>query len=123
MEATFVNQRVCHAVTDAVAQSRARDVHVAHGVSPPRLSGAHFRERQEVNKAVRDTVHQQGVARRYECLRCHRTFRVYPRGVTKAQVSLRVKGLAVMFYLLGLSYGAVSLVLEALGVYLCKSRV
>jgi hypothetical protein len=28
-----------------------------------------------------------------------------------------------MFYLLGLSYGAVSLVLEALGVYLCKSRV
>jgi transposase-like protein len=89
----------------------------------PGCLGAHFRERQEVNKAVRDTVHQQVVARRYECLRCHRTFRVYPLGVTKAQVSLRVKGLAVMFYLLGLSYGAVSLVLEALGVYLCKSRV
>jgi len=89
----------------------------------PGCLGAHFRERQEVNKAVRDTVHQQVVARRYECLRCHRTFRVYPRGVTKAQVSLRVKGLAVMFYLLGLSYGAVSLVLDALGVYLCKSRV
>jgi len=34
-----------------------------------------------------------------------------------------VKGLAVMLYLLGLSYGAVSLALEALGVYLCKSRV
>jgi transposase-like protein len=89
----------------------------------PDCPGVHFRERQEVNKAVRDTVHQQVVARRYECLRCHRTFRIYPRGVTKAQVSLRVKGLAVMFYLLGLSYGAVSLVLEALGVYLCKSRV
>jgi len=89
----------------------------------PGCPGAHLRERQEVNKAVRDTVHQQVVARRYECLRCHRTFRVYPLGVTKAQVSLRVKGLAVMFYLLGLSYGAVSLVLEALGVYLCKSRV
>jgi transposase-like protein len=29
----------------------------------------------------------------------------------------------VMLYLLGLSYGAVSLALEALGVYLCKSRV
>jgi hypothetical protein len=28
-----------------------------------------------------------------------------------------------MLYVLGLSYGAVSLVLEALGVYLCKSRV
>jgi hypothetical protein len=36
---------------------------------------------------------------------------------------LRVKGLAVMLYLLGLSYGAASIVLEALGVYLCKSRI
>jgi transposase-like protein len=34
-----------------------------------------------------------------------------------------VKGLAVMLYLLGLSYGAVSLALEALGVYMCKSGV
>jgi len=40
----------------------------------------------------------------------------------RGYVSLRVKGLAVMFYLLGLSYGAVSLVLEAPGVYVCKSR-
>jgi len=68
----------------------------------PDCSGAHFRERQAVYKGVRDTEYQQVVARRYECLCCHRTFRVYPRGVTKAQVSLRVKGLAVMFYLLGL---------------------
>jgi len=34
-----------------------------------------------------------------------------------------VKGLAVLLYLLGLSYGAVSLTLEALGCYMCKSRV
>ncbi|MFN2217681.1 MAG: hypothetical protein ACK2UA_03685 [Anaerolineae bacterium] len=31
--------------------------------------------------------------------------------------------MAVMLYLLGLSYGAVSLALEALGVYMCKSSV
>jgi transposase-like protein len=48
---------------------------------------------------------------------------VYPKGVTRAQTSLRVKGLAVLLYLLGLSYGAVSLALEALGTYMCKSRV
>jgi transposase-like protein len=41
----------------------------------------------------------------------------------RAQTSQRVKGLAVMLYLLGLSYGAVSLALEGLGVSLCKSRV
>lgn len=86
-------------------------------------SGTHFREHQEVAKAVRDTHYEQVTAWRNECLRCHRTFRVYPVGVTRAHVSMRVKGLAVMFYLLGLSYGAVSLVLEALGANWCKSRV
>jgi hypothetical protein len=85
--------------------------------------GIHFRHHQEVAKALRDTVYPEVMAHRYQCLRCKRTFRVYPAGVTKAQTSQRVQGLAVLLYLLGLSYGAVSLVLEALGAYLCKSRV
>jgi len=85
--------------------------------------GTHFRVRQTVTKPVRDTQYTQVTAQRYECLRCGKTFRVYPRGVTSAHVSLRVKGLAIMLYLLGLSYGAVSLLLEALGVDWCKSRV
>jgi len=76
-----------------------------------------------VAKALRDTVYQEVQVHRYQCLRCKRTFRVYPEGTTNAQTSQRVKGLAVMLYLLGLSYGAVSLALEGLGVALCKSRV
>ncbi|HEY6409411.1 MAG TPA: hypothetical protein VIY29_18280 [Ktedonobacteraceae bacterium] len=79
--------------------------------------------RQEVAKPLRDTVYQEVQAHRYQCLKCKRTFRVYPEGTTQAQTSQRVKGLAVMLYLLGLSYGATSLALEALGVYLCKSRI
>src|SRR5258707_10018899 len=70
---------------------------------------------QPVSKALRDTVHQQVEVHRYRCLKCRRTFRVYPPGVTHAQSSERVKGLAVMLYLLGLSYGAMSLALESLG--------
>jgi transposase-like protein len=85
--------------------------------------GTCFRFHQAVEKPLRDTEYDQVTAHRYECLKCGRTFRVYPQGVTRAQTSLRVKGLGVMLYLLGLSYGAVSLALEALGVYLCKSRV
>jgi hypothetical protein len=51
-------------------------------------------------------------------------FAVCPRvPEVPAQLSRRVKGLAVMLYLLGLSYGAVSLALEGLGVSLWKSRV
>jgi len=56
-------------------------------------------------------------------LTCGHTFRVYPEGVDRAQASLRVRGLGVMLYLLGLSYGATSLALEALGVYRSKSQV
>lgn len=85
--------------------------------------GRHFRLHQGVGKALRDTVHAWVPARRYQCLRCRRTFRVYPVGVNANHTSQRLKGLAVMLYLLGLSYGAVALALEALGVYLCKSRV
>jgi len=62
-------------------------------------------------------------AYRYLCLRCKRTFRVYPQGITHDQTSQRVKGFAVMLYLLGLSYGAVSLALEGLGVTLSKTSV
>jgi transposase-like protein len=85
--------------------------------------GRHFGLWQEVDKALRDTVYPRVKVQRYECLRCKRTFRVYPQGVTRAQSSQRVHGLAVMLYVLGLSYGAVSLALEGLGVYVCKTRV
>jgi hypothetical protein len=47
----------------------------------PKCKGKYFRMRQEVQKNVRDMQYEQVVARRYECLRCHRTFRVYPQGV------------------------------------------
>src|SRR5947209_20164275 len=85
--------------------------------------GKKFHLRQEVRKPLRDTVYQEVQVHRYQCLRCQRTFRVYPEGTTRAQTSQRVKGLAVMLYLLGLSYGAVSLALDGLGISLCKSRV
>ncbi len=85
--------------------------------------GRKFHLRQEVRKPLRDTVYQEVQVPRYQCLKCKRTFRVYPEGTTRAQTSQRVKGLAVMLYLLGLSYGAVSLALDGLGISLCKSRV
>lgn len=85
--------------------------------------GQHFRLHQRVSKAVRDTVYEQVTARRYQCRRCRRTFRVYPTGVDHTATSQRLKGVAVMLYLLGLSYGAVALALEALGAYMCKTQV
>ena len=89
----------------------------------PRCRGKRFVPWQEVRKKVRDSVYEEVTARRYRCLCCGRTFRVYPQGVLAGQVSQRVKGMGVMLYLLGLSYGASVLMLEALGVYLSKSSV
>ena len=88
-----------------------------------KCNGKHFKIHQEVNKAVRDSQYKQVRARRYRCLKCGRTFRIYPQGIQAGQVSQRVKGLGVMLYLLGLSYGAVALMTEALGVYLSKTSV
>lgn len=77
--------------------------------------GARFKLMQETTKRLRDTTLREVVARRYWCVRCGRTFRVYPSGVSRAQCSQRLKGLGVLLYVLGLSYGAVALALEALG--------
>jgi transposase-like protein len=89
----------------------------------PGCQGKYFQVRQEVSKALRDREYKTVMVQRYQCLRCGHTFRVYPQGVSRAHVSQRVQGMAVMLYLLGLSYGAVELMLEALGVYYSKTSV
>ncbi len=89
----------------------------------PKCSGKRFVPWQEVRKNVRDTEYEEVIARRYKCLRCGCTFRVYPQGVQKSQMSQRVKGMGVLLYVLGLSYGAASLMLEALRVFESKSSI
>ena len=85
--------------------------------------GRRYYLRQEVHKNVRDTKYTEVKARRYECGRCHQTFRVYPQGVGKQQISHRLSGIAIMLYVLGLSYGAVEIVMEALGIFIGKTSV
>jgi hypothetical protein len=80
----------------------------------------HVAFRQAVPKPLRDTQLKEVVARRYQCPRCGRTFRVYPLGVSHNQTSARLKGLAVLFSVLGMSYGAVAI---ALGCPLSKVAV
>jgi hypothetical protein len=41
---------------------------------------------------------------------------VYLQGVSNKQISKRVLGMAIMLYVLGLSYGAVGIVLTSLGI-------
>jgi hypothetical protein len=85
--------------------------------------GHHVQHWQAVPKPLRDTQVQEVVAHRYRCVRCGRTFRAYPVGVGHDQTSARLKGVAVMFYVLGMSYGAVATALGALGWPLSKVAV
>ncbi len=89
----------------------------------PGCKGRRFHLRQEVDKNVRDTKQTLVKARRYECLLCHRTFRVYPQGIRSKSISQRLAGAAVMMYLLGMSYGAVEIMTTALGFPVGKSSV
>jgi len=75
-------------------------------------------------KIVRDLEQEEVGSYRRKCLRCKRTFRLYPQGVSKgAQQSERLKGMSVLLYVLGLSYGAVADFLTALGVEIGKTTV
>jgi transposase-like protein len=86
--------------------------------------GTHFKAHQlNCRKPLRDTQHAQVNARRYCCLKCQRTFRVYPTGVSRDHQSDTLKGLSVLLYILGLSYQGVADLLEALQYPLAKSTV
>jgi len=89
----------------------------------PGCGGEQFRLHQEVWKSLRDRHYDAVPTYRYQCLRCGHTFRVYPRGVGRGQVSHRVRGLGLLLYLLGLSYRQVSELLNQWGIYFCKSRL
>ena len=85
--------------------------------------GMRFIPRQEVSKKIVDAQHPEVTAWRCECKKCGHVFRVYPKGVNQKQISKRVNGMAVMMYILGLSYGAVEIVLSSLGMGIGKTSV
>ena len=85
--------------------------------------GMRFIPRQEVIKKIVDAQHPEVTAMRCECNKCGYVFRVYPKGVNQKQISKRVNGMAVMMYILGLSYGAVEIVLSSLGMGIGKTSV
>jgi transposase-like protein len=85
--------------------------------------GTRFVPRQQVSKKIVDAQHPEVTAWRCECKKCGHVFRVYPKGVSQKQISKRVNGMAVMLYILGLSYGAVEIVLNSLGMGIGKTSV
>jgi transposase-like protein len=86
--------------------------------------GQYFKAHQQrCKKAIEDPDCAEVNAKRYKCLKCERTFRVYPKGVSGAHRTDRLKGIGVMLYVLGISYGGVEDALLAFGWAGSKSSV
>jgi len=70
--------------------------------------GQYFKPHQQrCEKRLRDLEYDRVNAMRWKCLRCGRTHRVYPEGVSDAERSDRFIAAGVMLYLLGINYRGV----------------
>jgi hypothetical protein len=102
------------------------DVYEMPETCPYGCGSEHFRPHgiQGERKPLRDFRYDEVVSYRHECVRCGRTFRVYPQGLSQgAQQSDRLRMMTVLLYVLGLSYGAVEDFTVGMGCGLSKTTV
>lgn len=76
-----------------------------------------------VHKPLRDTDFEAVQAYRYRCAECGRTFRHYPEGVDKGDMSQRLRCLAALAWSMGLSLRGVGTIFSAFGEGLRVSRM
>ena len=84
----------------------------------PYCHGEIFQRWGQVQKPIRDPQLSSVRVYRYRCCRCRKTFRDYPAGVDRADQSQRLRILAALTWMLGLSYRGLSGVFAAFGVRL-----
>ncbi len=85
--------------------------------------GETFQRWGKVSKPVRDSRCRHVQVYRYRCCHCGRTFRHYPQGVDQADQTQRMRKLAAIYWVLGMSLRNVVLALSAFGVKLSHMTV
>jgi transposase-like protein len=66
-------------------------------------------------RRIRDPQVRYVLVYRYRCCRCQHTFRHYPSGVDPAQQSQRLRKLAALMWVMGLSYRGIAALLPVFG--------
>jgi transposase-like protein len=89
----------------------------------PYCEGDTFQRWGKRKKPVRDNQHRSVQVYRYRCCECHRTFRHYPLGVDRADQTQRMRKLAAICWVMGLSLRGVSTILATFGVNLSHMTV
>jgi len=72
---------------------------------------------------VFDTKPINAVILRYYCIDCNRTFRYYPNGMDRSQLSQRIRRLAALLWLMDISTRDVEEIFEGLGVSINRMTV
>lgn len=82
----------------------------------PSCKGETFQRWGKQVKTIRDPYLKQVIVSRYRCCQCKHTFRHYPEGVDQAQQSQRLRRLAALCWVLGLSFRGIAGVFAVFGV-------
>ena len=82
----------------------------------PSCKGETFQSWGKQVKMIRDPYLKQVIVKRYRCCQCRHTFRHYPEGVDQAQQSQRLRRLAALCWVLGLSFRGIAGVFTVFGV-------
>jgi transposase-like protein len=82
---------------------------------PYGCGGRYFALHERRRKVLSDPTYGEVKVRRYKCTNCGHSFRVNPVGVSQHHRSQRLRGIGILLYVLGLSYGGVVDVLSAFG--------
>ena len=71
-------------------------------------------------RKIRDPQVKEVLVYRYHCTSCRHTFRHYPEGIDQAQQSQRLRKLAALCWVLGLSYRGLAAVFSVFGVGIAR---
>ena len=81
----------------------------------PSCKGETFQRWGGQLRKIRDPQVRYVMVYRYRCCRCGQTFRHYPQGVDQGQQSQRLRKLAALMWVLGLSYRGIAALLPVFG--------
>lgn len=89
----------------------------------PYCQGVTFQRWGGMAKRVKDPHLGEVWVYRYRCCNCRRTFRHYPVGIDRAQQTARMRALAAIGWILGMSYRGSSRYLSAFGIVLSRMSI
>jgi transposase-like protein len=89
----------------------------------PYCQGETFQRWGKVKKPVRDNRCRNVEVYRYRCCSCQHTFRHYPQGVDQADQTQRLRQLAALYWVLGMSLRSTAIALAPFGVKLSHMSV